>query len=311
MRSYHIPVMQQEVIESLRCHSGGVYVDGTVGGGGHSYEILKRSSPDGVLICIDIDDNALRESEKRLKLFGKRKILVKGNYADINNILYALNIMEVDGILLDLGVSSHQLETAERGFSFSLDAPLDMRMDQSHGPSAYDMIHTLSEEELEKIIREYGEEAMARRIAKVIVKRRKITPIKSTVELAQIVVGAIPAQLRTKRIHPATKTFQALRICVNCELANLYNAIHRGVDVLRKSGRFSIISFHSLEDRIVKDTFRSWEKGCICPPDFPRCSCERKPKLKVLTRKPITPQDAEIESNPGARSAKLRTAERI
>jgi len=311
MRSYHIPVMQREVIESLRCHSGGIYVDGTVGGGGHSYEILKKTSPDGILIGIDIDANALGESEKRLRPFGKRKILVKGNYGDINNILDALDIREVDGILLDLGVSSHQLETAERGFSFSLDAPLDMRMDQSHGPSAYDMIHTLSEEDLAKIIREFGEEAMAGRIAKVIVKKRKAAPIRSTSELAEIVVGAIPVQLRTKRIHPATKTFQAFRICVNNELSNLYNAIHRGVDFLSKSGRFSIISFHSLEDRIVKNAFRSLEKGCICPPDFPRCSCEREPKLKVLTRKPITPQDAEIESNPSARSAKLRTAERV
>ncbi len=311
MCSFHTPVMQREVIESLHLRPGGIYVDGTVGGGGHAFEILREISPDGLLIGIDVDDDALRASEERLKPFGKKKILIKGNFADVHIILDNLNIKEVDGILLDLGVSSHQLKTAARGFSFSLSANLDMRMDQSHGPTAYDIINTFPEKELVRIIKDYGEETMAERIVKTISARRKITPIETTADLADIIVRALPSKFKSKKIHPATKTFQAVRIYVNSELLNLHNAIDRGVDVLKKSGRFSIISFHSLEDRIVKNCFRSWEKGCICLPDIPICTCHRKAKLKVLTRKPVTPEDYEIDSNPKARSAKLRTAERI
>jgi 16S rRNA (cytosine1402-N4)-methyltransferase len=286
-------------------------VDGTVGGGGHAFEILRETSPNGLLIGIDVDDDALRESEERLELFGNRKILVKGNFADINTILEKLNIKGVDGILLDLGVSSYQLKTADRGFSFSLNATLDMRMDQSHGMSAYDIINTFPEKELVRIIKDYGEEIMAERIVKAISVRRKVTPIKTTADLADIIVRAFPSRFKPKKIHPATRTFQAIRIYVNSELLNLYNAIDLGVDILNKSGRFSIISFHSLEDRIIKNCFRSWEKGCNCLPDIPVCSCHRKAKLKVLTKKPLTPATSEIESNPKARSAKLRTAERI
>jgi 16S rRNA (cytosine1402-N4)-methyltransferase len=263
------------------------------------------------LIGIDVDDDALRESEERLRPFGRRKILVKGNFADIDTILESLNIREVDGILLDLGVSAHQLKTARRGFSFSLNADLDMRMDQSRGLSAYDIINTFPEKELERIIKDFGEEIRAERIAKMISMRRKTSPIKTTAELADVIVKALPSPFKTRKIHPATRSFQAIRIYVNNELLNLHNAVNRGVDVLRKSGRFSIISFHSLEDRIVKDGFRSWEKACICPPSLPVCACHRKAKLKILTRKPITPAASEIESNPQARSAKLRTAERI
>jgi 16S rRNA (cytosine1402-N4)-methyltransferase len=303
--------MQSEVVESLRCRPGGIYVDGTVGGGGHAGKILQHTAPDGLLIGLDVDDDALRESEKRLMPFGSRKILVKGNFADIDAILDSLNIREVDGILLDLGVSAHQLKTAHRGFSFSLNAALDMRMDQSRGLCAYDIINTFPEKELERIIKDYGEEIMASRIVKMISMRRKTSPIKTTAELADAIVKALPSPFKTKRIHPATRTFQAIRIYVNNELLNLHDAINRGVDVLRTSGRFSIISFHSLEDRIVKDGFRSWEKECICPPSLPVCACHRKAKLKVITRKPITPAASEIESNPKARSAKLRTAERI
>ncbi len=303
--------MQREVIESLRCGPGGIYVDGTVGGGGHACEILRHSAPDGLLIGLDVDDDALRESEERLRPFGSRKILVKGNFADIDTILASLNIREVDGILLDLGVSAHQLKTANRGFSFSLNAALDMRMDQSRGLSAYDIINTFPEKELKRIIKDYGEEMMAQRIVKRISMRRKTSPIETTAELADVIVKALPSTFKTRKIHPATRTFQAIRIYVNNELLNLHNAVNRGVDVLRKSGRFSIISFHSLEDRIVKDGFRSWEKGCICPPSLPVCACHRKAKLKILTRKPITPAASEIECNPQARSAKLRTAERI
>ncbi|MEA1936251.1 MAG: 16S rRNA (cytosine(1402)-N(4))-methyltransferase RsmH [Thermodesulfobacteriota bacterium] len=309
--SFHKPVMLKEVIDSLNCRPGGIYLDGTVGGGGHSYHILKKTAPDGMLIGIDTDDDALSESERTLESFAKRKVIVKGNFADIGRILDDLNIEKVDGILFDLGVSSHQLETAERGFSFSLDAPLDMRMDRRQELCAYDLINTLSDKKLEGIIRKYGEEIMAGRIVKAISAKRKISPIKSTKELATIIVEALPPQLKRKRTHPATKTFQALRITVNDELSNLYRAINDGIDVLKEGGRFSIISFHSLEDRIVKNLFRSWEKGCICPPDFPVCACKRKPKLKVLTRRPIMPGDVEINANPRARSARLRTTMRV
>jgi 16S rRNA (cytosine1402-N4)-methyltransferase len=311
MSSFHIPVMQREVIESLQCRPGGIYVDGTVGGGGHAYDILQKTTPDGLLIGFDVDDDALREAEERLKDFGKRKILIKGNFADIKITLDALNIQEVDGILLDLGVSSYQLKTADRGFSFSLNAALDMRMDQSRGLRAYDIVNTFPEKELERIIKEYGEEIMAAKIVKMISFQRKISPINTTAELADIIVKALPSKFKTKKIHPATQTFQAIRIYVNNELLNLHDAINRGIDVLKKAGRYSIISFHSLEDRIVKNGFRSWEKGCICPPNFPICACQRKATLKVLTKKPVTPGVCEIGSNPKARSAKLRTAERI
>jgi 16S rRNA (cytosine1402-N4)-methyltransferase len=309
--SFHKPVMLKEAIDSLDCKPGGIYLDGTIGGGGHAYHILTKTAPDGILIGIDADDDALATSERILELFAKRKILVKGNFADIGKILDGLNIKKIDGILFDLGVSSHQLETAERGFSFSLDAPLDMRMDRRQELSAYDLVNTLSAKKLERIIKKYGEEIMAGRVVRAISEKKKIAPIKTTKELAAIIVGALPPHLKRKRTHPATKTFQALRIAVNDELSNLYKAINDGIDVLKKGGRFSIISFHSLEDRIVKNLFRSWEKGCICPPDFPVCACKRKPKLKVLTRKPVMPCNAEIDANPRARSARLRTTMRV
>jgi 16S rRNA (cytosine1402-N4)-methyltransferase len=311
MAVFHTPVMVKEVIRSLHCRAGAITVDGTVGGGGHAEAILLSTAPDGLLIGIDADGDALRETEKRLAPFGKRKILVKGNFADMNAILAERNIGKVDGILLDLGVSSHQLDTTERGFSFSMDAPLDMRMDSSWGNSAYDLIQTLPGEELERIIRDYGEERMARRIARSIVESRNHSPIKTTADLASLVVRMFPHKAGRQRIHPATRTFQALRIAVNDELACLARALTDGVKRLKPGGRFSVISFHSLEDRIVKNAFRAGEKGCICPPDLPLCACGLKPTLKVLTRKPETPGEAEIHDNPRSRSAKLRTAERI
>ncbi|MBN1381432.1 MAG: 16S rRNA (cytosine(1402)-N(4))-methyltransferase RsmH [Deltaproteobacteria bacterium] len=311
MSAFHTPVMREEAIASLNCNPGGIYVDGTVGGGGHSYEILQKCAPDGLLIGIDLDDDALAESEMNLKPFGRRKILRKGNFADIDKILDDLGIKQVDGILLDLGVSSHQLDTVARGFSFSRDAPLDMRMDKSRGLNAGDLINKLPSKDLEKIIREYGEEMMAGRIVRAISEKRKKTPIRTTAELASIVFKLSPPAVRRKKIHPATKTFQAIRIAVNDELFNLHKAINAGIDVLKPGGRFSIISFHSLEDRMVKDLFRSWEKGCICPPELPFCTCNRKPKLKLIGKKPVTAGEWEIESNFRARSAKLRTAERI
>jgi 16S rRNA (cytosine1402-N4)-methyltransferase len=311
MDLFHRPVMLHEVIASLGCRPGGVWVDGTLGGGGHAEAILQNTAPGGLLIGIDADEEALAETEKRLTPFGSRKILVKGNFSDMETILAERKIGKVDGILLDLGVSSHQLDTAERGFSFTLDAPLDMRMDPSGGMSAADLLRTLPMEEIERILRDYGEERMARRIARTIVDRRTLSPIRTTAELASVVLRAMPRGAERQKIHPATRTFQALRIAVNDELASLRRALDSGTGRLAPGGRFSVISFHSLEDRIVKDAFRAGEKGCLCPPDLPVCACGLKPTLKVLTRKPLTPGTAEIGENPRARSAKLRTAERI
>jgi 16S rRNA (cytosine1402-N4)-methyltransferase len=311
MVSFHTPVMLEKVLQSLRCKPGGIYVDGTLGGGGHARAILENTAPDGLLIGIDRDDDALLESEKRLQPFGQRKILIKGNFADIGEILTNLNIGKVDGILLDLGVSSHQLDTADRGFSFSLDAPLDMRMDQSSRYRAYDLVNLSPEKELRKVIRDYGEEPMAGRIARAILAKRASAPIRTTIELADVVCRAVRRQGVRKKVHPATRTFQAIRIAVNQELSNLSTGMDAGIDQLGRGGRFSIISFHSLEDRIVKETFRSWEGRCQCPPGLPVCQCQREAKLRVLTRKPLRPEAGESETNPRARSARLRTAEKI
>jgi 16S rRNA (cytosine1402-N4)-methyltransferase len=311
MVSFHTPVMLEKVLQSLRCKPGGIYVDGTLGGGGHARAILENTAPDGFLIGIDRDDDALLESEKRLQPFCQRKILIKGNFADIGEILTNLNIGKVDGILLDLGVSSHQLDTADRGFSFSLDAPLDMRMDQSSRYRAYDLVNLSPEKELRKVIRDYGEEPMAGRIARAILAKRASAPIRTTIELADVVCRAVRRQGVRKKVHPATRTFQAIRIAVNQELSNLSTAMDAGIDQLGQGGRFSIISFHSLEDRIVKETFRSWEGRCQCPPGLPVCQCQREAKLRVLTRKPLRPEASESETNPRARSARLRTAEKI
>ena len=311
MVSFHTPVMLEKVLQSLRCKPGGIYVDGTLGGGGHARAILENTAPDGLLIGIDRDDDALLESKKRLQPFGQRKILIKGNFADIGEILTNLNIRKVDGILLDLGVSSHQLDTADRGFSFSLDAPLDMRMDQSSRYRAYDLVNLSPEKELRKVIRDYGEEPMAGRIARAILAKRASAPIRTTIELADVVCRAVRRQGVRKKVHPATRTFQAIRIAVNQELSNLSTAMDAGIDQLGQGGRFSIISFHSLEDRIVKETFRSREGRCQCPPGLPVCQCQREAKLRVLTRKPLRPEASESETNPRARSARLRTAEKI
>jgi 16S rRNA (cytosine1402-N4)-methyltransferase len=311
MDLFHTPVMVREVIASLRCRAGAIYIDGTVGGGGHAEAILQSTAPDGLLIGIDADGEAIREAGERLAPFGDRKTLVKGNFADMETILAEKNIRKVDGILLDLGVSSHQLDTAERGFSFTLDAPLDMRMDQDCQQSAADLVNTLPWQELAGIIRDYGEERMAGRIARAIAKGRELSPIRTTTDLAGVVLRAMPAEAARQKIHPATRTFQAIRIAVNDELTRLQKAMASGMERLGPGGHFSVISFHSLEDRIVKNAFRSGEKGCICPPDLPVCACGRKPTLKVLTRKPIIPGDEEVRDNPRSRSAKLRTAERI
>jgi 16S rRNA (cytosine1402-N4)-methyltransferase len=310
MSFFHEPVMCREVLASLECKPGGMYVDGTVGGGGHAQAILEKTAPDGLLIGIDRDGDALLASERRLQAFGRRKILVKANFADIGNVLTNLNIKKVDGILLDLGVSSHQLNAGDRGFSFSSDAPLDMRMDQDSRCCAYDLVNLSPEKDLREMIRAYGEEPMAGRIARAILTKRAAAPIRTTGELADVVYHAVPVAYRQRRIHPATRTFQAIRIAVNDELSNLRKAISSGIDVLTQGGRFSIISFHSLEDRIVKEAFRAAQKGCTCPPDLPVCNCQGESSLNVLTKRPVYPATDEIDSNPRARSARLRMAER-
>lgn len=310
MSYYHVPVMLREVVQYLVRHQKGIYVDCTLGGGGHAYAILTETEPDGILIGIDVDDDAILASEERLERFSNRKRIIKGNFSNIESILKSMNIGEVDGILLDLGVSTHQLETAERGFSFTLNAKLDMRMDRTIGITAYEVINNYTEEEIARIIKTYGEEPMAKKIARAITMQRKFSPIKTTGEIADIVKKSLPCRIGQK-IHPATKTFQALRIYINKELANLQKAINNGIEMLKVGGRIAIISFHSLEDKIVKNTFRTHEKGCVCPSDIPVCACYRKPKLKIITKKPVHPTEDEILINPRSRSAILRVAERI
>ncbi|OGP67777.1 MAG: 16S rRNA (cytosine(1402)-N(4))-methyltransferase [Deltaproteobacteria bacterium RBG_16_44_11] len=305
---FHEPVMVKEVVDTLLINKKGIYVDGTLGGAGHAYQILKDT--DSFLVGIDCDDEALLFAEKRLAQFGKRKVLVKANFADLAEVLGSLNIKKVDGVLLDLGVSSRQLDKPERGFSFNFEAPLDMRMDQSLKLNAYGIINSLTQGELEKIIRFYGEEKMAARIAKAISQKRELSPIKTTVELAAIVAGAMPAKYKRQKIHPATKTFQAIRIAVNHELDNIQPAIDSSVEVLKTGGRLCVISFHSLEDRLVKNELRALAGGCVCPKDIPFCVCQKEAKLKLITRKALRSSAEETEVNPRARSAKLRVAER-
>jgi 16S rRNA (cytosine1402-N4)-methyltransferase len=306
---YHEPVMVKEVIESLLVSKTGIYVDCTVGGAGHSYAILKET--DAFLVGIDCDDQALQYAEKRLAEFGSRKVLIRANFADLGKILKDLNIEKVDGVLLDLGVSSHQLDTEQRGFSFNQQALLDMRMDRSLKISAYDIVNSFAQDELEKIIRFYGEEKMAARIARAISKKRQQSPIETTSELASIIASCMPAKLKWQKIHPATRTFQAIRIAVNNELDNIRPAIDAAAEALKPDGRLCVISFHSLEDRIVKNEIRFLGGVCICPKDVPFCVCQKEAKLKNLTPKVIVPSAEEIKANPRARSSKLRVARRI
>ena len=305
----HEPVMLKEVVDWLCTNKTGIYVDGTVGGAGHAQAILKET--DGFLVGIDCDASALKAAEKRLAGFGSRKVLVKANFVELGAVLETLQIKKVDGVLLDLGVSSPQLNQAERGFSFSQPAPLDMRMDRSLKLSAYDIVNSFAQKDLEKIIRTFGEEKMAGRIARAISQKRRSSPLTTTVELAAVIAAAMPAQFRRHKIHPATRTFQAIRIAVNNELDVIQPAIDSAVALLNSGGRIAVISFHSLEDRIVKNEFRLLAGACTCPKDVPLCVCRREPKLQVLTRKALIPSAAETEANPRARSAKLRVAQRI
>jgi 16S rRNA (cytosine1402-N4)-methyltransferase len=307
----HLPVMADEVIRFLAPKPGGIYVDGTIGGAGHAARILEASSPDGTLIGFDLDAEALRAARERLLLFGGRVRLVQGNFAGVAESLAGFGIERIDGILLDLGVSSHQLDSAERGFSFHKKAPLDMRMDSGSGATAADLVNTLPEQELARIIRDFGEERWARRIAAFIVNSREEAPIETTLRLVDIIKGAIPRGAWEERLHPATRTFQALRIAVNDELASLEKGLDLGIRMLHRGGRGVVISFHSLEDRIVKNSFRGLAQGCNCPKGLPYCVCANTPLLRVLTGKPVMAGEAEVEANPRARSARLRAAEKL
>lgn len=308
MEFHHISVLLNECIDNLNITPDGIYVDGTMGGGGHSLEIAKRLTT-GRLICIDQDPNAHEAAGKRLAEYKDRITFVRDNFGNIANILDSLGIEKIDGMLLDIGVSSHQLDEAERGFSYQQDAPLDMRMNPDRPFSAYDVVNGYDEDELDRVIFTYGEERWARRIAQFIVKEREAKPIETTGELVDIIKKAVPKGARKDGPHPAKRTFQAIRIEVNGELEVLQRAIDDVAARLAVGGRLCIITFHSLEDRIVKEAFRKQENPCICPPQFPVCVCGKKPLGRVITRKPILPSKEELEENPRSRSAKLRVLE--
>lgn len=310
MEFHHISVLLNECIDNLNITPDGIYVDGTMGGGGHSLEIAKRLTT-GRLICIDQDPNAHEAAGKRLAEYKDRITFVRDNFGNIANILNSLGIEKIDGMLLDIGVSSHQLDEAERGFSYQQDAPLDMRMNPDRPFSAYDVVNGYDEDELDRVIFTYGEERWARRIAQFIVKEREAKPIETTGELVDIIKKAVPKGARKDGPHPAKRTFQAIRIEVNGELEVLQRAIDDVAARLAVGGRLCIITFHSLEDRIVKEAFRKQENPCICPPQFPVCVCGKKPLGRVITRKPILPSKEELEENPRSRSAKLRVLEGV
>lgn len=310
MEFKHVSVLLNECIEGLNIKPNGTYVDCTLGGAGHSSHILKNLSKDGVLVGIDQDRDALTAAKERLKDYDNVRY-VHSNFYNIDNILSDLDIEKVDGILMDLGVSSYQLDEVSRGFSYMQDAPLDMRMNRDNDFSAYDIVNNYSEEQLYKIIKDYGEERFAKRIANFIVNAREINPIQTTLELVEIIKNAIPAKARREGPHPAKRTFQAIRIEVNSELKILNKTIEDGVERLNKGGRMVIITFHSLEDRIVKLKYRELENPCTCPKEFPMCVCGKKPTIKVLTRKGLAPSKEEIEENPRSRSAKVRILEKI
>jgi len=309
MEYTHKSVLLDESIDGLNIKPDGIYVDATLGGGGHTYEILKRVTT-GKVIGIDQDDYAIEKASERLKDF-KNFIPVKNNFRKIDEILKELNIDGIDGIIFDLGVSSFQLDIPERGFSYNYDMPLDMRMDKNQTTTARHIVNGYEENELVRILRDYGEENWAVRIAKFIVAERETEFIETTGQLVSIIKKAIPKQVRQEGSHPAKKTFQAIRIEVNKELEILENTMRKAIDLLNVEGRICVITFHSLEDRIIKNTFADLNKDCICPPEFPKCICEHRRKLKLITRKPIIPSRDELNVNNRARSSKLRIGERM
>jgi 16S rRNA (cytosine1402-N4)-methyltransferase len=301
----HQPVLYHEIIHALRPDRGKIFVDCTLGAGGHAWGLLDASKPDGCLLGLDVDPQAIELSRKNLSVFGTRATLIQESYAFLSSLVADIGWKSVDGILLDLGVSSMQLDTAERGFSFREDAPLDMRFDPDNPLTADELVNSFPEADLAKIIYQYGEENRAKKIANAITRSR---PVETTGQLANIVAGIV--RTRKKRIHPATRTFQALRIAVNRELELIEKVLPQTIDVLAPSGRIAVISYHSLEDRIVKKFIRKESQDCLCPPRQPICTCDHKAKFIIITRKPITPSEEEIRENPRARSARLRIAER-
>lgn len=306
---HHVSVLLDECIAGLNIRPDGIYVDGTLGGAGHSSEIVKRLTT-GMLIGIDRDPVALKAAGERLAPYGDRVKLVHSNFCEMASVLENLGISGVDGILMDLGVSSPQLDDGERGFSYMVDAPLDMRMDSGDALSADTVVNTWSYEELKKILYEYGEERYAPAIAGAIVRKREAAPIRTTLELVDVIRGAMPPAALREKQHPAKRSFQAIRIAVNDELGSVAKAMESAIPLLNPGGRLAVITFHSLEDRIVKNAMASAAKGCICPPEFPVCVCGRKPQVDVLTRKPIVSTPEELERNPRARSAKLRICQK-
>lgn len=308
---HHIPILRDTVVSLLAPQRGGTFVDGTLGGGGHAEAVLERLPEGGRLYGIDRDSAAIEAASLRLTRFGEAFTAIRGNFFDMKRLLAGQGVMEADGILLDLGVSSHQLDTPERGFSYHEDAPLDMRMDSSAPLSAYDVVNGYPAEALARIIREYGEERYAMRVADAIVREREKAPLDSTVGLADIVKHAMPAPARREQQHPARRTFQALRIEVNGELAGLSDALTDAHDLLRSGGVLAVITFHSLEDRIVKQAFKTFENPCTCDPRAPICTCGKKPTARMLTKKPIVAGEAELKENPRARSAKLRAIQKL
>ena len=307
---HHVSVLLDESIEALRIRPDGVYLDGTLGGAGHSSEIAKRLTT-GTLIGVDRDPKALAAAEERLAPWMDRVRLVHSNFRELDAILDGLDIPAVDGILLDLGVSSPQLDEAVRGFSYMADAPLDMRMDPSDSLTAWEIVNRWPQEELRRILFAYGEERYAPLIAAAIVRRREQTPIDTTLALVDVIRGAMPQKALREKQHPAKRSFQAIRIAVNDELGAVDGVMSRAIDRLKPGGRLAVITFHSLEDRIVKNAMAEAARGCTCPPEFPVCVCGKKPSLKLVSRKPITANDMELEHNPRARSAKLRVAEKL
>lgn len=311
MEFVHKSVLLHETIENLNIKPDGVYVDGTLGGAGHSSEICKHLSKDGHLIGIDQDEDAIAASSKRLSEFENRVTIIRDNYCNMISQLKDRNICGVDGIILDLGVSSYQLDAVSRGFTYRSDAPLDMRMDNRQEKTAADIVNTYSEQELFRVIRDYGEDPFAKNIAKHIVMQRSQAPIRTTEELNAVIRAAIPAKVRKNGGHPSKRTFQAIRIELNREMEVLNDSLDGMIDYLNPGGRICIITFHSLEDRIVKNAFRRNENPCTCPPDFPVCTCGKQSKGRVITRKPILPSEEEMEENSRSKSAKLRVFEKI
>lgn len=308
---HHVSILLEACLDALRIRPDGIYIDATLGGAGHSLRIAERLGPAGRLICIDRDDEALANAEKRLAPVRSRVTLVKSDFRALDAVLAGQGLSGADGILFDLGVSSPQLDEAERGFSYMQDAPLDMRMDRQQALTAREVVNTWSVEELRRVLSDYGEERYAARIASAIARKREENPIETTAELVDIIRGAMPAAALREKQHPAKRSFQAIRIAVNDELGAVREAMDKAIDALNPGGRLAVITFHSLEDRIVKEAFRAAAQGCTCPRDFPVCVCGKSPRVKLLSRKPILPGAEEVRENARARSAKLRVCEKL